>query len=112
VRQSTEQDVWKGHQQPVLKRLQVRQAMQALLGRARDFLPFLHSDPRFSDSGPDFGRRVGQEVAKQYQKPSLRKLSPEQARLILFGHATVGDPAAKELMELIFSEERAESSGP
>lgn len=112
MRQSTEQDVWKGHQQPVLKRLQVKQAMQALLGRARDFLPFLHSDPRCSDRGPDFGRKVGQEAPKQYQKPALRQLSPEHARLILFGHATVGDPAAKELMELIFSEERAEPSGP
>ena len=109
MRQSTEQDVWKGHQQPVLKRLQVRQAMQALLGRARDFLPFLHSDLRFSDRRPDFGQK---EFPKQYQKPRLRKLSPEHARLILFGHATVGDPAAKDLMELIFSEKRAESSGP
>jgi hypothetical protein len=111
VRQWTEQDVWKGHQQPVLKRLQLRQTMQALLGRARDFLPFLHSDPRRSDRGPDHGLTVGKEVPKQYQKPRLRQLSPEHARLILFGHATVGDPAAKELMELIFSEERLGSSG-
>jgi len=73
--------------------------MQALLGRARDFLPFSRPDPR---------QVVCDEAPKLYQKPRLTKLTPEQARLILFGHAGVGDPGAKDLMGLVFSEGRPE----
>jgi len=41
---------------------------------------------------------------KKYQAPVARKLTPEQAKLLLVGHATVGDQGAKELMELVFPE--------
>jgi hypothetical protein len=41
-------------------------------------------------------------VDRKYQKPSLRPIAPEQAKLFLMGRATVGDRGAKDLMELIF----------
>lgn len=69
------------------------------------------------------GRRGSTAVAPQtgkkgYQAPVARKLTPEQAKLLLVGHATVGDQGAKELMELVFpepskfSETRDESVSP
>jgi hypothetical protein len=97
VRQSIEQDVRKAYQKPTLNRLNLKQAMQVLLGRARDLLPFLRPDPR---------QTIHEEVPKLYQKPTLRKLTPEQACLILIGHASVGDQGAKDLLDLIFRDER------
>lgn len=41
---------------------------------------------------------------KNYQAPVAKKLTPEQARLLLVGHATVGHQGARELMELVFPE--------
>jgi len=69
------------------------------------------------------GRRGSTAVApqtgkKEYQAPVARKLTPEQAKLLLVGHATVGDQGAKELMELVFpepskfSQTRDESGSP
>jgi hypothetical protein len=43
-------------------------------------------------------------ASKKYSPPQLRKLNPEQAKLILIGHAMAGDEGAKELMGLIFPE--------
>lgn len=43
-------------------------------------------------------------VNKKYSPPQLRKLNPEQAKLILIGHAMAGDDGAKELMGVIFPE--------
>jgi hypothetical protein len=104
VRQWTEPDVWKGYQKPALNKLTFRQATQALLGRARDLLPFFSPEQWH----PGARQTVPEQVPKEYQTPRLSKRTAEQARLILIGHATVGDPGAKGLMELIFSEKRPE----
>ena len=39
---------------------------------------------------------------KTYSAPRLNKLTPEQARLLLLGHATCGDQGAKDLLEVIY----------
>ena len=39
---------------------------------------------------------------KEYQSPTVRKLTLEQAKLMLIGHATMGDQGAKELMDIVF----------
>jgi hypothetical protein len=56
-----------------------------------------------------FRNRRAQPVAdksetqkKEYQSPTIRKLTLEQAKLVLIGHATMGDQGAKELMDLVF----------
>jgi hypothetical protein len=41
---------------------------------------------------------------KPYTQPILKKLTPEQATLFLVGHAYIGNPGAKELLELLFPE--------
>lgn len=42
------------------------------------------------------------EIKKTYERPSLRKLTPEQGRLLLFRHAGIGDQGANDLLDLIF----------
>ena len=37
-----------------------------------------------------------------YKKPTLRKLSPQQATLLLLGEASVGNQDAKELLKLFY----------
>jgi|SRR5271165_5937425 len=47
---------------------------------------------------------VEPEMEKTYQRPVARRLTPEQARLVLIGHATVGNQGARELMAVVFME--------
>jgi len=39
---------------------------------------------------------------KPYSAPGLNKLTLEQARLLLLGHATCGDRGAKDLLEVLY----------
>ncbi len=39
---------------------------------------------------------------KMYSAPRLNKLTPEQAQLLLLGHATCGDQGAKDLLDVIY----------
>jgi hypothetical protein len=39
---------------------------------------------------------------KTYEKPTVRQITQEQALLKLLGHASLGDPGAKELLSLMF----------
>lgn len=49
--------------------------------------------------------RVAPEVCKkQYEAPVVRKLTLEQAKLLLIGHATIGDQGASDLMDVVFSD--------
>ena len=107
MRQWTEQDIWKGYKQPVSNRLNLRRRLHALAGQARGYLPFLRGEPRHrAVHGAPSGQEAAAEVPKKYQRPRLRQVKPEQARLILFGYATVGHPGAKALIDVIFSDER------
>jgi hypothetical protein len=46
-----------------------------------------------------------------YAPPLLRKLNPEQATLLLVGHAWNGDQNARDLLELCFPEPGEEKRG-
>ncbi len=39
---------------------------------------------------------------KTYSSPTLKRLTPEQAKLILLGHASQGDEGARELLSVLF----------
>jgi hypothetical protein len=39
---------------------------------------------------------------KTYSPPKLRKLAPEQAKLLLIGRATEGDKGARDLLDVLF----------
>ena len=39
---------------------------------------------------------------KTYSPPQLNKLTTEQARLLLIGHATCGDQGAKDLLDVLY----------
>jgi len=47
---------------------------------------------------------------KPYEKPTATKLTPEQAKLKLLGHASMGDEGAKDLLKALFPEIRSENS--
>jgi hypothetical protein len=42
------------------------------------------------------------KLRKPYEKPTVRKLTPEQATLVLTGHAMMGDQGARHLMDLVY----------
>jgi hypothetical protein len=44
------------------------------------------------------------KIRKSYEKPAVTKLTPEQAKLKLLGHASMGDQGAKDLLEMMFPE--------
>ncbi len=44
-------------------------------------------------------------ASRKYSPPQMRKLNPEQAKLILIGHAMTGDEGANELLGLVFPEQ-------
>jgi hypothetical protein len=51
--------------------------------------------------------KTSKEAAKTkepYVKPTATKLTDEQAKLKLLGHASTGDQGAKDLLELMFPE--------
>lgn len=41
---------------------------------------------------------------KPYGKPTVTKLTPEQAKLKLLGHASMGEQGAKDLLKMMFPE--------
>jgi hypothetical protein len=42
------------------------------------------------------------KARKPYERPTVTKLTPEQAKLKLLGHASMGNQGAKDLLELMF----------
>jgi hypothetical protein len=49
---------------------------------------------------------------KPYERPTLRKPTPEQATLFLVGHAYIGNQGAKELLELVVLKRTDSASQP
>lgn len=49
--------------------------------------------------------RAAEPLKKRYSPPTLVKRSREQATLLLVGHASIGDSAARDLLELLFPEQ-------
>jgi hypothetical protein len=54
----------------------------------------VHGGRRMMESGPKAG--------KPYERSTVTKLTPEQAKLKLLGQASMGNQGAKELLELMF----------
>jgi hypothetical protein len=48
--------------------------------------------------------KKAKEPRKPYEKPTAIKLTTEQAKLKLLGHAIFGDQGAKDLLEMMFAE--------
>jgi len=49
-------------------------------------------------------KKETKKIRKSYEKPTATKLTPEQAKLKLLGHASMGDQGAKDLLEMMFPE--------
>jgi hypothetical protein len=56
--------------------------------------------------------RLRPEPPRVYEPPRLTRLTPEQAKLKLLGHLSVGEKGAKDLLDLLFSEPVADATTP
>jgi hypothetical protein len=86
---------------PTLRKLTLQQAKQTVLEHAREFMSLLFPHR----AGTRTQLRLPEDSQKCYEKPEFRKLTPEQARLLLVGYASIGDQGASDLMELVFPEQ-------
>lgn len=87
----------KPYQTPSLRKLSIQQARLVLMNHARELLQLVFPGWR-KESGDSESR------TQRYQAPRLIKLTPEQAKLRLLGHLSIGDPGAKDLLDLLFPE--------
>lgn len=85
------------HDKPAINQL-IRQSSQALLLKATRIIQLFRREPAAQNS-------VG--LPRQYEKPAMRNVTVEQARLLALGHANMGDEADSEFMKLLFSDERS-----
>lgn len=56
--------------------------------------------------------RPGPQRSIVYTPPRLARLTPEQAKLKLLGHLSVGEQGAKDLLDLLFSEPASDPATP
>lgn len=49
-------------------------------------------------------------MRKPYQKPALKKLTPEQAKLKVVGRASRGDQGAKQVLDTMFPDPKKKKS--
>jgi len=91
----------KTYGRPALRKLNVQQLRTIVSKHAKEFLGLIFPDEiGNSDTSPE----ARPKPRKLYETPSVRKLTPEQAKLLLIGHVSLGDEAAKEVLELLFPE--------
>ena len=63
---------------------------------------WIHEGIRIMESSP--------RTRKPYERPTVTRLRPEQAKLKLLGHAGMGHQGAKDLMERMFHEASSKDS--
>src|SRR5947207_12191204 len=81
--------------QPVHSKTRLKCAAHALAEQLRRVLyRLLERDPL----------PVCEAPPRDYEAPTLSKPTTEQARLLLIGHAAVGDQGTKDLLQLVFPE--------
>lgn len=95
------------HGRPTLKSL-IKRTAQALLFRIHRN-NFRIKSPNKTTASSNLDLQNAQPALKPYEKPAARKLTLEQARLIVLGHSTLGDPGAQDLMPLLFPDDSAAS---
>jgi hypothetical protein len=87
---------------PVSRKLTIKQVKAFLLGYTRKLL-------RLAPESDDPAAEA--VVDRTYQKPALRQITLDQAKLILIGRATLGDQGARDLMEVVFLDPRTKHRG-
>lgn len=87
-----------------IRKLPRERVKSIVLQHTNDFVELIFPGQK---TRPDRKTNAG----KGYDKPSVRKLTPEQAKLLLIGHASAGDHGAKDLLELMLeTDQRVEGS--
>lgn len=85
----------KPYQSPSLRKLSIQQARKFMMNHARELLQLIYPGWRKNCD-------VSESQARIYRAPRLIKLTPEQAKLRLLGHLSVGDCGARDLLDLLF----------
>lgn len=80
------------HDKPALNQL-IRQTLQALLLKATSLTQLFRRQPLLQNSVC---------LPRQYEKPAMRKVTVEQARLLALGHADMTEEADSEFMKVLF----------
>lgn len=88
----------------LIRQLSLQRARFHLRDLAREFLQMT--------AGRQQRPRAEALPVRQYQAPKLTRLTPEQAKLKLFGQLSVGDQGAKELLDVLFAEPVSCGSDP
>ena len=52
------------------------------------------------------------DTRKGYEKPTMRKLTPEQAKMLFLGEAKVGNDGASEMLELLYPDVSVQGKTP
>jgi hypothetical protein len=91
----------KTYGRPALRKLNVQQLRAIVSKHAKEFLGLIFPDEIGNSA---ISPEARPKPRKLYNPPGLRKLSPEQAKLLLIGHVSRGDEGAKEVLELLFPE--------
>ena len=86
---------------PMLRKLTVVQARSYVVNHARELLELIL--PGHAQKQREVEVPISPWPAR-YEAPRLTKLTPEQAKLKLLGHLSMGSEGAKDLLELLFPE--------
>ena|SRR5579864_562998 len=89
--------VRKTYERPALRKLNTARMRAMVMDNMREFLELIFPRPAKHSNR-------GTARPKKYEKPTIRKLTPEQANLLLVGHASVGHRGARDLLELMSGE--------
>lgn len=99
-------DAKKTYAQPILRRLTLQQAKIALSSKIKNIFSQAIGSNRPKVVEIPKVVETGLTPKKLYEKPGYKKLTPEQAKLILIGQHSLGDEKAGDLLEQIFSDPR------
>jgi hypothetical protein len=88
-------DAKKAYKPSVLGRFNFQQAKIVLGSQIKNVFKTIRLDRSESEM-----LNVGSK--KSYQKPTLKKLTSEQAKLLLIGHFSIGTEGANDLLDVIF----------
>lgn len=93
----------RSHGKTLFGNLTLGQARLYTLQYAREFLHWIWR-------GRSRERATRAVPATVYHPPRVTRLTPEQAKLKLLGHLSVGDQGAKDLLDLLFPEPIAKAT--
>ena len=92
------------YETPSVKKLNIHEARSYLQQHGRVVLGLIAPLLEKCHPEQESARQRQEPKSREYEPPSVTKLTPEQAKLKLLGYFSLGDPGAKDLLDLLFPE--------